>query len=51
VLDLAADGQVILECVPEAVVIDVVEALNRAYEDGVRDGTVSERIGNAGRLR
>jgi hypothetical protein len=51
VLDLAADGKVILCCVPESSVIDLTEALNKAYETGVEDGTASERIGSAGRLR
>jgi len=51
VLDLAANGAVVLIDVPSRIVVDVVNAMNRAYETGVEDGTVSERIGRAGRLR
>lgn len=50
-LDLAADGKVVLCRVPAHVVLDVVEALNAAYDTGVADGTASERIGNAGRYQ
>lgn len=51
VLDLADDGKAVLCRVPEAVVIDVTEALNAAYDSGVADGAASERIGSAGRYR
>jgi hypothetical protein len=49
VLDLAADGKVILTEVPDEIVIDVVESLNHAYDTGVADGAASERIGRPGR--
>jgi hypothetical protein len=50
VRDLAAE-QVVLADVPDSHVIDVVEVLNQAYDSGVADGTASERIRHAGRVR